>query len=452
MSESVNGGAVSAGQRMTRRRQLGGVAALGAATAGVALAGCGMSDQAGTPAKASPVTVTYMSALAETHPEGATRLQLLDEFNRSNQLGISVNVSEGKAATSPEKMTTLGAAGTPPDMYYAAFNAVAGLFVSGIAVDVDAELKGDRDWTKQRADIFPAMVDSQMWSGKLASVPCYTNNQGIVWNTGLLQQDGVAPPKQNWNWNDFRAMAERFVRPNVIALSMAWDDWDHWLGTTGSRPVSKDGRKVTIDTPEMLATMEYMLGLYGRGIAQLSPDGKSVSETYRQAKNDTVFELQGAYRFPTYRQNNAPAWGAIHIPLRPERGQLFGFAGGHSIIIANVAPEKRRAAAQVAKWFNAPHQQVQACIKTNAIPVSKGAMNDKDFQDYLKTDPAYKALVDVAPYGWRWPALPSYAKINGAIDTHVGAILRREVSISGGLANAQRDAQQALDDDVKLMK
>ena len=52
----------------------------------------------------------------------------------------------------------------------------------------------------------------------------------------------------------------------------------------------------------------------------------------------------------------------------------------------------------------------------------------------------------------RWPALPSQPKINAAIDTHVGAILRRETSISGGLANAQREGQLALEDDLKLMK
>jgi multiple sugar transport system substrate-binding protein len=434
---------------VTRRRHLRGAAGLGAV---VALAGCETGGQPATPARAGPVTITYMSSLAETHPEGAARLELLADYNRSNELGITVDVSEGKAATNPEKMLTLGAGGTPPDLYYAAFTAVAGLFVAGITVDVDAELKGDREWARQRADVFPNYVESQVWAGKLAAVPSYTNNQGIVYNTGLLQQDGAAPPRQNWTWNDFRALAERFIRPNIIPFSMAWDDWDHWLGTTGSRPISKDARKVTIDTPEMLATMEFMVGLYSRGITQMTPDGKSVSETYRQAKNDTVFELQGAYRFPTYKQNNAPPWMAIHIPVRPQNGQLFGFAGGHSLTISKVAPEQRRAAARVAMWMTAPKQQVFHCIKANAIPISKAALNDKDLQDYLKTDPPYKALADLAPYGWRWPALPSFAKINGAIDTHVGAILRREVSISGGLANAQRDAQQALDEDVKLMQ
>ena len=110
------------------------------------------------------------------------------------------------------------------------------------------------------------------------------------------------------------------------------------------------------------------------------------------------------------------------------------------------------AAAQVAKWLNAPKQQALVCQKGSVIPVSKATMNDKDYVEYLKTDQPMKALVDIAPYGWRWPALPSFAKINGAIDTNVGKILRREVSISGGLANAQREAQAALDEDVKLMK
>ena len=452
MEHGMNGrpaGARATWQRVTRRRHLRGAVGMGAAAA---LVGCGTSDQAGAPAKIGPVTITYMSSLAETHPEGATRLELLANYNKTNELGITVDVTETKGATNLEKIKALAAGGSQPDLYYTPFNLAADLFVSGITIDVETELKGDRDWTRQKAEIFPAMLETSTWAGKLVVIPGYTNNQGIVYNTGLLQQDGVAPPKQNWTWNDFRAVAERFIRPNLIPFSMAWDDWDHWLGTTGSRPISKDARKVTIDTPEMLATMELMLGFYGRGICQMTPDGKSVSETYRQAKNDTVFELQGAYRFPTYRQANAPAFMAIHIPLRPERGQLFGFAAGHSLAIANVAPEKRRAAAQVAKWMTAPRQQVHTCIKANAIPISKAALNDKEFQDYLASDPPYKALADLAPYGWRWPLLPSFAKINGAIDTHVGAILRREVSISGGLANAQREGQLALDEDVKLMK
>ena len=84
-----------------------------------------------------------------------------------------------------------------------------------------------------------------------------------------------------------------------------------------------------------------------------------------------------------------------------------------------------RYGAQVARWLTAPRQQVHHRLKANAIPIREAVPpNDKELQNYLTSDPPYRALADVAPYGRRWPALPSFAKINGAIDTHVGAIRR----------------------------
>ena len=73
-------------------------------------------------------------------------------------------------------------------------------------------------------------------------------------------------------------------------------------------------------------------------------------------------------------------------------------------------------------------------------------------QHYLKTDAPFKGFVDLAPNGWRWPTLPSWGKIFGALDTGVAAILREEVGIKDGLARMQQEAQQLLDEDVRLMK
>jgi multiple sugar transport system substrate-binding protein len=296
------------------------------------------------------------------------------------------------------------------------------------------------------------MLETQMWNGKLAAVPGYTGSQGIVWNVGLLQRDGVAPPKQNWTWNDFRAMAERYIRPDVIPFSVNWDDWDHFLGTTGSRPVSKDGRKVTIDTPEMLATMEFMVGLYSRGIAQMTPDGKSVAEQYRLAKNDTVFEVQGPYRIPTLDQKGVPPYLTIHVPVHPVKKQLAAGNGGWNVVVFKDAPlERRKAALEVAKWMNAPYAQTQFCIRSINIPVSKATLDSKEFQEYAKANPAFKGFADLAPYGWRWPALPSYAKISKVADDGVVAIMREEVGAKAGLARIQQEAQAMLDDDLRLL-
>jgi multiple sugar transport system substrate-binding protein len=424
------------------------------AVAAAALAACGGSEAA--PARQQgPVTVTYVSGLPETHPTGAARLALMSEFNKTNTQRITVDIEPARGTTDETKAKALAAAGTSPDLYYVAYYSVADFFASGITVDVDSELKAEKDWAKQRADIFPAMLESRLWAGKLAGMPVDTNNQAMIYNVGLLQQAGVAPPKQGWTWDDFKAAAQKFVRPDVVPLSMAWaGTWRHWLGTMGGRIITKDTKKITADTPEMLEVMELYLDLLKRGIALKTPDGKgALFETYPQAKNDTVFEVQGPYRIPALRQKNAPPFMTIHIPVHPVKKQLFAGNGGWNMaIFKDVPPERRHAAALVAQWTNAPHAQSQFCIQSINIPVSKATLESKEFQEYAKDNPEFKGFADLAPYGWRWPALPSYAKINAAADNGVQAIIRQDVGVKAGLAQMQQEAQTLLDADLQLMK
>jgi multiple sugar transport system substrate-binding protein len=395
------------------------------------------------------VTLTYMSNLAESHPEGAARLALLDEFNKTNELKISVNVEEGRAATALDKYKSLAAGGSPPDFGYVAYYHAADMFAAGMLVDVDAQLKAEKDWARQRADIYPAMLESSSWTGKLASIPEYTNNVAMIYNTGLLQQAGVAPPKQSWTWDDFRAAVQKYAgRPGMVPLSMNWSFWVHWLRTMGASPISQDGKKITVDTPESLQVMELLTGFIKGGLTPA--DGKT--ELYREAKNDVVFEMQGPYRIPTLRQVNAPAFGVVHTPVHPQKKVISAPNGGHNVAIFKTTPERQFAGAMVAKWLNAPHAQAQMCIKATSLPVSKAGFNDKELQDYLKTDPEMKGFIDLAAYGWRWPALPSYEKITKAVQDNVNAILKQEVGVKDGLGRAQRDAQTLLDEDVRLMQ
>ncbi len=431
------------------RRAFGRVGAGVATGAGaLALAACGGSDAPAATSSAKPVTVAYMSNLAETHPEGAARVKLLSEFSTNNADKITVDLGAGKDATTVDKYKSLAAGGTPPDVIFTAYTDAADMFASGMLADIDVELKSDKDWVKQRADIYPAMLDSSTWRGKLASVPIYTNNVAMVYNRGLLQQVGVAAPKELWTWDDFRTAAAKFVRPGLQVLSMNWVFWANWLRTTGASPVSVDSKKVTVDTPEMLQVMELIQGFIRNGVAPA--DGKT--ETYRDAKNDVVFEVQGPYRIPTFRQNNAPDFGVIHLPVHPQKKQIVTNNGGHNMALFKEVPaERRAAAARVVKWMNDAHAQAQICIQATSLPVSKAALASKELQDYLKTDPQLKGFVDLAPYGWRWPALPSLPKITASLNGNVSKILKNEIGIKDGLSTAQREAQLLLDEDVKRM-
>jgi hypothetical protein len=91
-------------------------------------------------------------------------------------------------------------------------------------------------------------------------------------------------------------------------------------------------------------------------------------------------------------------------------------------------------------------------IKGTALPVSKAVMNEPRLNEFLKTDPQLAGFVKLAPYGWRFPTLPSRAAINTVLTTALQRVMYQEIGAKPGLQQAQRDAQVLLDTDVATMK
>jgi ABC-type glycerol-3-phosphate transport system substrate-binding protein len=245
-------------------------------------------------------------------------------------------------------------------------------------------------------------------------------------------------------------MAQTMQRPPVrFAFSFHRWYWFIFLGTTGQRVISKDSRKVTLDTPQAVETLEYLLGLSRAGV--IPPDG--ANELYRQATNDIAFESQGPYRIPTLRQVNAPDFGATHLPVHRVKKEIFTEAGGHSLVVFRESPpERRTAAALVAQWLNAPHAQARLCIVSQAIPVSKATMNDKELKDFLKTDEQFASFVEIAPYAWRWPNVPSSDMQRTTIARGIDPVFNEQIGIKAWLAETEHKAQALLDVDVAKMK
>ena len=451
-AERGGGGAAAAGSGLSRRRLGGGLAALGAGPLLGLVAASGGAGEADTaPAAAGPVTVTYLSHLGETHPEGKGYLDLLTEFNRTNQDKITVALEEGRPATPYDKMLAL-AAGTPGDVARIDSTRSASLFVPGATMDMEAVLKRDKDWAKQKADMFPGHLENQVWGGKLMSIASYQAVQGMVYSPKLLNRAGVPLPKQGWTWTDFKEAAQKASKPpETWGLSFAWimHHLLSWMGTMGASYVSADKRKMTVNTPEVQETAEFVLGLIRGNLTAGMPN----TELFRKGTDEAVFEQNGPFRMPTYRQNGITDFGVIHHPVHPQKKVVAGYADGSEIVVFKGPPPARQAAAgRVALYLNGPYAQAQQCIRVTMVPVSKAAANAKELQDYLKTDPQHKAFVDVAFQGRssRFPSLPSYQKIvNETITPGVADIYAQKISVRDGLTDIQQRTQVLLDEDLK---
>jgi ABC-type glycerol-3-phosphate transport system substrate-binding protein len=428
-----------------RRILLGGAGSIGA----FALAACGAETPAPPAAALQPAKLTWWSNLADTHPESQTRVKIIEDFNAQMK---PVEVMPEKFGASLTNIKAVIAADTAPDTYFIAWREGAEMFLTGSVADLDAELKGDKEWGDLRKEIFPHMLDTSMWKGKLTSMPVYTNNTITMWNNDLMQRAGLKDPQAGWTWDDFVEMSKKSNRPPDVYGFELWADssaFINWYGTYGGRLLDQTGKKVTVGTPEAKETLQFLLDLGKRhGVSPMPRISTGRSQLFIQGK--TLFEDTGPFRLADIRKGGITNFGAGPRPQHPKKKTRYAANGGHNLVVTKMKDaNKLRAGVTLAKFFNRPASQAKMCtLLGTAIPVSKAVLQQKDMVEYGKTDPQWKACVDEAPYGDRAPTLPSIVKMLAALDTAITDVFADKTGVSTALDQAQREMQQLLDQDL----
>lgn len=445
-AERGSGGAV------TRRRVLAGIAGLASIGGVTAVTACGAGSGGGAAPPAAgtqPARITWWSNLGDQHPESLTRVKIIEEFNAAS---APVEVLPEKFGASLTNIKAVIAADTAPDTYFIAWREGADVFLTGAVADLDAELKGDKEWGDLRKEIFPLLLETSMWKGKLTSMPIYTNNTITMWNNDLLQRAGLRAPAAGWTWDDFVDLAKRAGRPPELWGFELWADsssFQNWYGTNGGRLLDKSGQKVTVGTPEAKETLQFMLDLAKRhGVSPLPRISTSRSQLF--ITGQAVFEDTGPYRLADIRKGGLTNFSAGAHPVHPKKKSRYATNGGHNLVVSkNKDAAKQQAGLALAKYMNRPVNQAKMCtILGTAIPVSRSALQLKEMVEYGKQDAQWRACLEEAPYGDRAPTLPSIVKLVAALDTAVADVMAEKTSVASALDGAQREMQLLLDADL----
>ena len=439
---------MSTNTTVSRRRLVLGGASISAVVLATA---CGAQGATTPPAALQPAKLTWWSNLADTHPESQTRVKLIEDFNAQFQ---PVEVVPEKFGASLTNIKAVIAADTAPDTYFIAWREGAEMFLTGSVADLDAELKGDKEWGDLRKEIFPLMLETSMWKGKLTSMPVYTNNTVTMWNSDLLQRVGLRAPQTGWTWDDFLDMAKKGNRPPDVYGFELWADssaFFNWYGTYGGRLTDQAVQKVTVGTPEAKETLQFVYDSGKRhSVSPVPRISTSRSQLFIQGK--AMLEDTGPFRLATIRQGGITDFGAGSRPQHPKKKVRYAGNGGHNLVVTKMKDaNKLKAGLALAKFFNRPTSQAKMCtLLGTAIPVSRAVLQQKDMVEYGKTDPQWKACVDEAPYGDRAPTLPSIVQMLDVLDKAINGVFADATSVSTALDQAQREMQQLLDADLAM--
>ena len=187
---------------------------------------------------------------------------------------VTIKAAPG-APTVDDLLTKLSAGfagGSYPDISYAFGNWAGDLGASGKTQDLTSYVQEPSfGWNEMP----PAAREVATAKGKVIGVPALVDNLPVIYNKKMFDEAGLAYPKDDWSWEDFRATAKKLTNPAKNQYGTAYSvsgsedtTWHLWplLWQNGGEIL--DGTKPTFNSDAGVKALETL--------RQIAVDDKSM--------------------------------------------------------------------------------------------------------------------------------------------------------------------------------
>jgi multiple sugar transport system substrate-binding protein len=159
-----------------------------------------------------------------------------------------------------EKLQTLFAAGTAPDMFDMWEGYIQPYAENGILLNMDPFF--DADELVSKDDLVPAAVEGGGWQGSI-----YAFCQGFMpgpislfYNVDHFDAAGLEYPTSDWTWDDMRAAAQALTDvPTQWGLTYAlwFVPWLYWIWSNGGDLFNEDETRCALTEPAAYEAFQY---------------------------------------------------------------------------------------------------------------------------------------------------------------------------------------------------
>lgn len=340
----------------------------------------GSSDE---PAAAEPITLTYISWAAgdEQKDQEAAFAQYMKE-----NPNVKIEAQFVPYDEYHEKINTLMAANTPPDIYYINEYLAADWGEKGVAVDLKPYFEA-RGINMEETYIPNALFKS---GGKIYGLASGVVDMSLFYNKEMFKEAGIDTPPLDvanaWSWSDYIAAAKALTtdqdgnhpgdpnfNPKAIKTygtknSTSWLFFMALLYSNDASIFTEDGMGIALDTPEareVLTALKDMM--YVEPVAPTGAVAQALPGEAQMFKDKQLgMVITGSWSYQTFRNEG------IDVGMAP----LPGFKTSKTIswASANQVSAKSKnidAAVDLLIWFTSP--------ETNPLQVKSNFPNLKSW-------------------------------------------------------------------------
>jgi multiple sugar transport system substrate-binding protein len=299
--------------------------------------------------------------------------------------------------------------------------------------DLTPYIEGRKD------EFIPSTLETALYDGKYWGVPKDTNAGFLYYRT-----DQVDSPPDTWQ----AAYEDAGANNGIVYQGASYEgltvNFLELVYGAGGSVLNEDGTEVTINSPENLEVLQFMVDGINNG------DAPKANVTYMEEESQRAF-VSGRVTFMrnwpyVYAIGNAEGSkikGKFEVAPFPswEGGEAAGVLGGSNLMISAYAANPG-GALKLVDFITNEESNNRAASEYALPPALASPYDDPEVQKALPFAQELKQAVEQAKPR---PVSPVYSQITQAIYENVNAALAGQTPPEEALQNAERDMQQALE-------
>lgn len=330
-----------------------------------------------------------------------------------------------------DKINTMIASGTAPDVIMQAegFSSYA---AAGTILPLDSFIASDPDFPV--SDYFPLVVDAYRFDGNLYVLPSRWSPLILYYNPYLFDLAGVAPPNEDWDWDEFTRAASTLTRGEGAAktwgIGSIGDWWPWWMTPihqNGGRILDEERRVVMMDQPEAIEALEWYWSLLHEhevnpvGDDWLAYDGLGPDQLFEQGI--TAMNQTGFWAVYWLRYHDSDFDVAL-LPKQKQRATTL-FSNGWAITSQSQNPD---AAWRLIRFMTDTESQVQIAQSGKDVPVRLSVATSSFFLD-PELPPAHAQLIlEAASHIVPPPVTPAWDEMLGLMGAEIVKVINNELT------------------------
>ncbi len=342
----------------------------------------------------TPEEVTITLWTKEGEADGGLQfVQALTDAYTAEHSNVKFEVVNKEVETLREDFQTSSLAGAPPDLLWTV-NDHAGPFT---AADLIQPVDGLFDLSVYVDSALAAVkLDGKTWGVPITN----GNHLMLLYNKDLLAE----APKDT---DELIAKAKELTDSAAGEYGLVYNQTEPfwlvpWLGGFGGKVFAEDGTTPTLDTPEMVATLQFLYDIkFKDEIVPAESDYDTADTLFKEGKAAMI--INGDWSLSGYKEALGDKLGVARIPMVKSTGKWPApyTSGVFFMIPKELKGAELEAVKDFIKFVTNDANQLDIVKKLNRLPALKTALEN----DLIKSDPILAGSAEQMTVGTPMPTV-----------------------------------------------